>query len=129
MANNPRPGSRYWQLPGDVIAYPCAVENCMETATIVVQGAKEIDTPLCPNDWHGLQRQRHGPTEIVRTLEGPLCFRGDCPDEAVTVMEHLDGTPLPVCQRHWDDLSWVTPNELGGTRPAGDPRSIARWQS
>ena len=129
MANNPRPGNRHWQLPGDVIVYACAVKNCMQIATIVVRGVKEIETLLCPNDWHALQRQTHGRTEIVRTLERPMCFRGDCHDEAVAVMEHLDGNPLPVCQKHWDDLSWVTPSDPGGARPAGDHCGIARWQS
>ena len=129
MATYQRPGSRYWQLPDGVIAYPCAIESCMEIATVVVQGVKEIETPLCTNDWHALQRQEHGRTEIVRTLERPMCFQGDCRDKAVAVMEHLDGTPFPVCQRHWDDLSWVSPNDLEGTSPAGDHRGIARWDS
>ena len=129
MANNPRPGNRYWQLPGDVIAYPCAIESCMEIATILVQDGKEIETPLCTNDWHALQRQEHGRTEIVRTLERPICFHGDCRDKAVTVMEHLDGTPFPVCRRHWDDLTWVRPNEPGCTPPTGDHRGITGWQS
>ena len=73
MATYQRPGSRYWQLPDGVIAYQCVNRNCMEIATIVVQRVKEIDTPLCHNDWHALQRQTHGQkTEIVRTLE-PRC--------------------------------------------------------
>ena len=128
MASDSRPDTRHWQLPGGVIAYPCVAKDCLEIATIVVRGVKGIEWPLCPDDWRAIYRQTRGLIENVRTLERPDCFRPDCHDEAVAVMEHLDGSPLPVCQAHWDDLSWVTPTDPGG-RATGDRRGGMRWRS
>ena len=47
------------------------------------------------------------------------CFQDDCNEPAVAVVHELDGSPMPACQQHWDDLSWVyapgplLPNEPG----------------
>lgn len=117
----------HWQLPGGAVAYECVAEHCQEIATIVLRGPKGYEWSLCTDDWQLLNRRALGLMEIVRMLERPTCFRRDCHDEAVVVMEDLDQTPLPVCQQHWDDLSWVTPRDidnmplLGGVRGPGWP--------
>lgn len=101
----------HWQLPGGAIAYECVGERCQELATIVVRGPKGYEWSLCPDDWQQLNRRALGLMDVVRVLDRPACFRPDCQDEAVAVMEDLDRAPLPVCQQHWDDLSWVTPQD------------------
>lgn len=92
---------------GDVV-HPCIYEECTGIADIVVRGPKRSELPICHQHWEYLnQRTRGGLIEIVRTLDRPACFRPDCPDEGVTVMENPDGPARPVCQRHLDDLSWI----------------------
>lgn len=118
-------GNGHWLLPDDTVAYGCIAKDCQEIAANVVRGPKDKEWPVCPDHWRSLQRSTRGLIETIRTLDRPACFRPDCGDEAVTIIEHLDGTPLPVCTRYWDDLSWVTPDSptfmpfddgLGGNR-------------
>jgi hypothetical protein len=99
---------------GGDISYACATEGCQALAAIVIRGPKGYEWSLCRTDWLQLNRHALGLMEIVRQLERPSCFRGDCRVEAVVVVEHLDRTPLPVYQQHWDDLSWVRPEDPDG---------------
>lgn len=93
--------------PGDVV-HPCIYEECTGIADIVVRGPKRSELPICQQHWEYLNRRtRGGLIEIVRTLDRPACFRPDCRDEGVAVMENPDGPARPVCQEHLDDLSWI----------------------
>ncbi|MFZ5848903.1 MAG: hypothetical protein ACOYX5_16140 [Actinomycetota bacterium] len=92
---------------GDV-AHPCLYEECSGIADIVVRGPKRSELPICQQHWEYLNRRtRGGLIEIVRTLDRPACFRPDCHDEAIAVMEGPEGPARPVCQQHLDDLSWI----------------------
>ena len=125
MATNPRPDTRHWQLPDGAIAYQCAAERCQQIAMVVVHRIDGDETPLCPDDWRPVLGHADGNVESVRALERPRCFRDDCLQGAVTVMEDLSRIPLPVCERHWDDLSWVTPDDPDSQAlldASGEPR-------
>ena len=113
MMTTRTPIGLHWQLPGGAVAYECVGEHCQEIATIVIRGPKGYEWTLCPDDWQLLNRRTLGLVESVRVLDRPGCFRPDCADEAVAVMEDLQRTPLPVCPQHWDDLSWVTTLDVG----------------
>jgi hypothetical protein len=108
-----------WQLPGGVMAHECAAESCTEIGTVVVRGPKGCEWALCPAHWRHLQRWTLGLMETVRTLDRPTCSRSDCHDEAAAVIEDHGEPPLPVCQRHWADLTWVAPTDTGTRSTAG----------
>jgi hypothetical protein len=105
------PSSR-WKLPNGGVAYKCSWEGCEEIATEAVRGPNRMECALCAGHWKVLDRKTPGLTEVTHPLSRPACFCSECGDEAVTVFEHLDGTALPVCERHRDDLSWVTPQQF-----------------
>jgi hypothetical protein len=102
--------SPFWQLPGGAMAYECAADLCTDIATIVVRGPKGCEWALCPEHWRHLQRQTLGLMEIIRTLDRPTCSRRHCQDEAAAVIDEPDAAPVPVCQRHWTTVTWVTPS-------------------
>jgi hypothetical protein len=92
---------------GDVV-HACMYEECFGIADLIVRGPKRSELPICQQHWEYLNhRTRGGLIEIVRTLDRPACFRPDCHDEGVAVMENPDGSARSVCQEHLDDLSWI----------------------
>ena len=53
------------------------------------------------------------PLSAVRVLPRPECFVAACQLPAIEIVIHLDGTYLPCCETHLEDLSWVTPESSG----------------
>jgi len=91
---------------GDV-AHACAWEGCLGVADLLVRGPKRSELAICQQHWDYLNQRTRGLIEIVRTLDRPMCFRPDCNDESVALMENIAGPARPVCQQHLDDLSWI----------------------
>ena len=97
-------GHRFWC---------CSAIGCDSIASIVVQSGTDAPYAYCGLHWDELRRP-FGHENAIYVPDRPDCFHTDCQTPAVSVMTHLDGTYLPVCELHLDDLSWVspTPSEL-----------------
>ena len=98
-------GHRFWC---------CTAIGCDNIASIVVQSGTWFRRTRTAG-YTGTScacRSRQG--NALYVPDRPDCFHTDCQTPAVSVMTHLDGTFLPVCEAHLDDLSWVspTPSEL-----------------
>ena len=92
-------------------AVACDSLTCFEVATIriLVEGELRV---LCPIHWSSLRSNGLIMIQIVAELERPSCFKVGCRTGAVSVMSDLDGRSLPVCEKHLEDLSWVTPSPV-----------------
>jgi hypothetical protein len=103
-------------------AFPCEEVGCFEVATICVRVNDIAEQDLCPIHFSDLRNDRTVRRHVVRQLDRPACFKDSCGAAAVSVMPHLDGTALPVCERHLEDLSWVSPTavELQAMDPTHD---------
>src|SRR4051794_5807129 len=99
--------------PGDatreLLACCCSAVGCDEVATVIVDVGDQSELPFCGRHWDQI-RGPEANRRVRAVLDRPDCFRSVCTAPAVSVMTHLDGTPLPVCERHLDDLSWITPS-------------------
>lgn len=97
-------GRRFWC---------CNAIGCDGIASIVVQSGTDVSYAYCGLHWDEL-RPPYAEGYALYVPDRPDCFHTDCQTAAVSVMTHLDGTFLPVCEPHLDDLSWVspTPSEL-----------------
>lgn len=91
------------------VAFGCSATGCGEIATIMVESGVNAERPYCPVHWQAVRVQSPVPRSCLRILDRPPCFRLDCLHGAVTLMSHVDGTLLPLCEEHLDDLSWVVP--------------------
>jgi hypothetical protein len=98
----------------------CQAQNCLEVATIRVETLDTGELTLCPIHWLEMRRRMQTALQVLRQLGRPTCFKADCTAGAVSVMPHLDERPLPVCEKHLEDLSWVTPlpEELAALEPS-----------
>src|SRR3954451_15379655 len=94
--------------PGDatreLLAYCCSAVGCDEVATIIVDVGDQLELPFCGRHWDQIRGSETN-RRVRAVLDRPDCFRSVCTRHAVSVMTHLDGTPLPVCETHLDDLS------------------------
>ncbi len=99
----------------------CCAIGCNEVASILV-ALEDSELPFCGNHWQELRQGSHRVSRVLEVLDRPDCFTNGCSSPAVSVMTHLDGTGLPVCENHLDDLSWVTPTdgEVAGARLSDD---------
>ena len=102
-------GRRFWC---------CTAIGCDSIASIVVQPGTDVPHSYCGLHWDEL-RPPYGKGCALYVPDRPDCFHTHCQTTAVSVMTHLDGTHLPVCEPHLDDLSWVSPtaSELLALRP------------
>lgn len=85
----------------------CGVPDCPAIAEIVVRdpGGGELDA--CRRHWHEALQRSNGLIRGVRLIRRPACFLSGCANAAVEIIDDSDGLPLPVCEAHRDDLSWV----------------------
>ena len=97
-------GRRFWC---------CTAIGCDNIASIVVQSGTDASYAYCGLHWDEL-RPPYGEGTPSTSLIGQTASTRTARPPAVSVMTHLDGTFLPVCEPHLDDLSWVspTPSEL-----------------
>lgn len=97
----------------------CCAIGCDSVASIRAQVADDALLPFCGVHWQEV-RSITFRRQVAQVPDRPQCFRAACTTPAVSVMQHLDGTPLPVCEKHLEDLSWVdpTPDELRAMRSA-----------
>jgi hypothetical protein len=95
------------------VAYLCSAAGCSEIATILVVPESRAESPLCGEHWQATRRLADGPFSAVHVLPRPECFVAACQTPAVEIVVHLDGTHLPCCDTHLEDLSWVTPEATG----------------
>ena len=90
-------------MKSEVQALCCCAIGCDDVATIIVDVEDEPGLPFCGRHWD--QVRDSGIERRVRKVpDRPNCFRSTCTAPAVSVMTHLDGTPLPVCDEHLDGL-------------------------
>ena len=97
-----------------VVAYVCSASECGEIATVLVERETAAETPPCGEHWQAVRLLADHPLSAAMVLPRPRCFVATCQAHAVEIVVHLDGTYLPCCERHLDDLSWVTPEISGG---------------
>lgn len=102
----------------DLFARCCSAVGCDDVATIVVDVGNQSELPLCGRHWDQI-RGTETKRRVRAVLDRPDCFRTACATPAVSVMAHLDGTQLPVCERHLDDLSWISPSAEELARVSG----------
>jgi hypothetical protein len=91
------------------VAYLCIASGCPEIATVLVKRAAQALSPLCGEHWQAARLLAGDPLGAVRVLRRPRCFVATCQTPAIEIVIHLDGTYLPCCETHLEDLSWVTP--------------------
>jgi hypothetical protein len=92
-----------------LVRYTCSVESCAEIATVLVDGGPRSDLPLCGEHWQTARSLASDGLAAVMVLPRPCCFVAACGSPALEIVVHLDGTLLPCCERHIEDLCWVTP--------------------
>lgn len=90
-------------------AFLCSVGRCDEIATIVVDHHNRAESPLCGEHWQTARHLTGDRLSTITILPRPRCFVAGCGESAIEIVVHLDGTLLPCCERHLEDLSWVTP--------------------
>ena len=90
-----------------MVTVRCPINGCTDDAEVVVKGPARTEFELCRTHFDDLLRAARRPIRVVSFLQRPNCFRPECPNESVTVLEDLDGSPLPICRRHLDALDWV----------------------
>lgn len=94
-------------------AYVCIASGCADIATVLIErDAPASSSPLCAEHWQAARSLSDHPFSTVRVLPRPRCFVATCPTPAMELIVYLDGTYIPCCETHLEDLSWVTP-ELG----------------
>ena len=98
--------------PGERAHWCCSAIGCDDVASIVVDPGLGSAEAYCGRHWDEL-RLPFAAAELY-IPNRPTCFHSACSPPAVCIRTHLDETPLPVCEAHLDDLSWVspTPSEL-----------------
>ena len=87
----------------------CDAIGCDNLASIVVDSRPERFEAYCGLHWVELR-----PPSVLGVLvlpDRPDCFRATCQTPAVSLRTHTDGSRLPVCETHLDDLSCVNPTE------------------
>ena len=87
----------------------CGGAACFEVATIRISVEGE-QRALCPIHWATARANSPTRIRVLAEVDRPACFKIGCDLGAVSVMSDLDGRPLPVCERHLEDLSSVTPS-------------------
>lgn len=108
-------------MPG-LFALCCRAVGCDDVATIIIDIADQSNLPFCGGHWDQI-RGTETNRRVRAVLDRPDGFLTTCARPAVSLMAHLDGTPLPVCERHLDDLSWISPTteELARLGGRSDP--------
>ena len=94
-------------------AYLCSAAGGPEIATILIEPESRAETPLCGEHWQATRLLAEDPFTAVHVLSRPRCFVTACLTPAIEIVAHLDGTYLPCCETHLEDLSWVTPESTG----------------
>ena len=93
-------GHRFWC---------CSAIGCDDVASILVESNPGSAEAYCGRHWDEL-RVPFAAAELY-IPHRPTCFHSACSTPAVCIKTHLDGTRLPVCDAHLDDLSWVSPTQ------------------
>jgi hypothetical protein len=104
MNTTPEPFQR-----SSVVAYVCSASDCDEIATVLIERETQAESPLCGEHWQAARVLADHPLSAVMVLPRPRCFVATCHAPAIEVVVNLDGTYLPCCETHLEDLSWVTP--------------------
>ena len=86
----------------------CSAIGCDNVASIVVDSNRGSVEAYCGRHWDEL-RLPFAAAELYLPNR-PTCFHSACSTPAVCIRTHVDGTLLPVCEAHLDDLSWVSPS-------------------
>jgi hypothetical protein len=92
-----------------VLALVCSASKCGEIATVLIERETQAESPLCAEHWQAVRVLADHPLSAVTALPRPRCFVATCQAPAIEIVVHLDGTHLPCCETHLEDLSWVTP--------------------
>ena len=89
-----------------------AAIGCDDVASILVESNPGSAEAYCGRHWDQLRLPLAAADLCIPNR--PTCFLSACSGPAACISTHLDGTLLPVCEVHLDDLSWVspTPSEL-----------------
>ncbi len=86
----------------------CSAIGCDNVASIVVDSNRGSVEAYCGRHWDEL-RLPFAAAELYLPNR-PTCFHTGLPHARGVHQDHLDGTLLPVCEAHLDDLSWVSPS-------------------
>ena len=77
---------------------------------------------VCVPHWGEVLRTQRKAIRSMRLVPLPRCFVTRCQCAAVTIVGSDPGEPLPVCQRHLDNLTWAAPCEATDARAAAGHR-------
>jgi hypothetical protein len=94
-------------------AHVCIASGCPEIAAVLIKREAPASSPLCGEHWQAARVLADDPPSAVRVLPRTRCFVAACQTPAIEIVIHLDGTYLPCCETHLEDLSWVTPESSG----------------
>lgn len=92
-----------------VVAYVCSVTGCAEIATVMVERDPHAEAPFCGEHWQAARKLADHRLSAIMVLPRPHCFVSACATPALEIVVHVDGALVPCCERHLEDLSWVTP--------------------
>ena len=94
------------------VAVVCSVATCGEIATIMIEHRARAEQPRCAEHW----QQAHGSApqslNVVRTLPATELLRHQLRERGGGGHGAHRRIPLPCCESHLDDLSWVVPDEV-----------------
>ena len=98
----------------------CDVADCSGFARVAIRDPHGKNAQVCVGHIGERPRTRTQPSlRVWNSSIAPNAHDPGCRRDAVTRVDHDNGSLLPVCQRHLDDLSWLAMPNGPAERPPG----------